>query len=147
MHRNPYWIVFLTIIGLIVLAYTGYTFFNIYEYSSLTQKTAPQSIQWSINKLDDDNFVLFANYAFNWDGKNYTGKVIRDEHYLNAWATREALEGLNKGAYTVWFDPANPQNSTLFKSFPLKQSIYAAVLWLLFFYFLWLGYSVKRYTL
>lgn len=143
MHRNPYWTAFLITIGLVVIVYTGFTLVKIYQHSRLTQHVSPQTIQWSIKKLDEDDFILQGHYEFAWDGKNYSGQAMTDEHYLNAWATRDVLDRFNQRTFQVWFDPFHPQHSTLFKHFPIKYSIYAAILWLLFFYFIWLGRSVR----
>lgn len=145
MHQNPYWSFFLIFIGLIVIGYTGFTLMKVYQHARLSEHTNPLSIKWSVNKLAEDNFVLQANYEFEWKEKTYTGKRLNEEHYLNAWATRDELDKMNRDSFQIWFDPDNPQNSTLYKYFPVKYSIYALILWLLFFYFIWLGHSMKRY--
>ena len=146
MNRNVYWIAYLSIVATIVMAYTGFTIFNYYQYSRLTKQVIPETVSWSINKLAEDDFALHAYYEFNWNGKNYSGHLDRGDHYLNAWASREALDKLNRSSFKVWFDPNDPSHSSLFKDFPLKFIIYTVILWLLLFYFIWLGYSVRRHT-
>lgn len=146
MHCNLYWTGFLIIIGLIVIAYSGFTLVKIHHHSRLTQHTTPQTIQWSIHKLGEDDFTLQGHYEFSWDGKEYSGQESANEHYLNAWAARDILDSFNQETSQVWFDPSNPEYSTLFKNFPIKYTIYSVILWLLFFYFIWLGRSIKRYT-
>jgi hypothetical protein len=145
MHRNPYWYVFLLSIGLIVLGYTGFTFVQVYRHARLSQHAEPLSLKWSINKIDEDDYALQANYEFNWEGKAYSGYIPNIDHYLNNLAAKDALDRANKRTFQIWFDPADPQKSTLFKIFPLKYCIYTGILWLLFLYFIRLGYSMNRY--
>lgn len=146
MNHNPYWIIYLTLVAIIVTSYTGVTLFRVYQYARLTEQIDPEAISWSVNKIAEDDFTLHVFYEFNWKGKNYTGHMDRGEHYLNPWASREALDKLNQTSFKVWFDPNNPSYSSLFKDFPLKYIVYTGILWLLFFYFIWLGYSVSRRT-
>lgn len=145
MNRNPYWTLFLIFIGLIVLGYTVFTAIKVYQHTRLSQEAPAKAMKWTINKLAEDDFALQANYEFEWEGKTYIGKTISSDRYLNAWATRETLDKIKENAFHVWFDPENPQNSTLFKNFPVKYTLYTGVLWLLFFYFVWLGRSMNRY--
>ncbi len=147
MHHNSYWNLFLIIIGLIVMAYTGFTLMKVYQHSRLSRHTDPLSIKWSIHKLSDDNYLLQVDYAFDWKGKIYSDIIPSVDQYLNLFAAREALERANHRSFPIWFDPANPQNSTLFKNFPVKYSIYTGILWLLFFYFIWLRHSMNRYKI
>ncbi len=144
MNRNSYWFSYILLMLIVVLSYTGFTFFKIYEYSRLTQEVTPHSIHWAINKIAEDDYTLESVYGFLWNNKNYNGNTSEGIHYLNAWASQEALERINQKTFTVWFDPHEPSFSTLDRSFPLKYAIYAGLLWLLFIYFIWLGYSIKK---
>jgi len=144
MNRNSYWLGYILLLFVVVASYTGFAFFKIYRYSRLSGETLPQTVHWVSDKRAEDDFVLVSDYTFNWEGKSYQGHMDDSEHYLNDWASQEALNKLNQRTFQVWFDPSNPGFSTLTKSFPIKYSIYAGLLWLLFFYFIWLGNSVKN---
>ena len=86
MHRNPYWYVFLIVVGLIVMGYSGFTLMKVYQYSRLSQQTDPLSIKWSINKFSDDHYTLQVDYEFDWKEKTYSGTIPSIDHYLNIWA-------------------------------------------------------------
>jgi len=144
MSRNSYWLGYIFLILIVVLSYTVFTSYEIYQHSRLSQKTVPSSIKWSVHKAAEDEYVLNSHYSFSWNAKTYSGQMEDSEQYLNEWASQEALEKMNQRTFTVWFDPSDPTFSTLNKNFPIKYSVYAGLLWLLFIYFVWLGYSVKK---
>lgn len=145
MRSNSYWYVFLGLIGIIVLGYSGFTLMKIKDYVSLSQSADPLSIHWSFSQRAEDNYVLQVHYEFEWHGQRYQGNMDEVDHHLNRWSLQEAIDRANKRRFTVWFNPYYPEKSTLFKNFPLKNSIYSAILWLVLFYFVWLGYSMNRY--
>jgi len=144
MNKNSYWLGYIFLILMVVISYTAFTSYKIYQHSRLTEEVTPHSLQWSIHKMAEDDYVLDSVYTFLWKGENFNGHMQDSEHFLNTWASQEALEKINKRSFTVWFDPQDPNFSTLNKEFPIKYSIYAGLLWLLFIYFVWLGNSVKN---
>lgn len=143
MHSNFYWTLFLSLIALTILGYTGYASVKLWHYIRLDQQTPALTIDWSVTSLDDDAFIPLATYQFRAKGQLYEGQAFWPITYLNDWAAREAIEKLARTPQTVWFDSDSPTYSSLQRHFPLKESVYTLILWLLGLYFLSLGYYVK----
>src|SRR5438132_521093 len=91
MHKNPYWLIFLLIIGLAVIGYTGFTLYKVYQYNRIDYQMATFAMEWSIKRLDVDDVALVANYQYTWNKTNYAGKAEYANHFLNDWAAQEAL--------------------------------------------------------
>lgn len=145
MHRNPFWILFLCFIIIGILGYTLRTSYHLWQYIRLNKQTSTQEIQWAIDSLSDEEFAPFARYQFSVKGKNFQGQTLWNEIYLNPSTAHEAILRLSKKSpQFVWFDSSNPQISTLQKLFPLKESIYTTLLWILGFYFIGLGFYTKQ---
>ncbi len=144
MNSKPYWIGYVVLILVVVLSYSAFTFYQVFNHYRLSQATSPSSIQWTLHKQAEDDYRLKSNYRFDWKGNSYTGQLEQSQEYLNEWAGQEALLKAKKKEFLVWFDPENPNFSTLNKDFPIKYSIYTILLWLLFIYFIWLGNSIKK---
>ena len=146
MHRNPLWLVFISIVILAGMGYTAYAVVKVWQYVRLDTKTISQEIQWTIVSLKEDAFIPLAHYFFNVDGKNYKGQTRWQEIYLNEWTAREAVSRLKQSPPPVWFDSSSPEISSLQKIFPIKECIYTALLWMLGSYFFFLGYYVTHLT-
>lgn len=145
LHKNKVWLCFLSIIFLITCAYTGKTLYKLYDYMSLSSLTHSKSIEWSVNAETEDLYLPAARYAFEAKGKVYEGEMLfSQEAYRNPWAAEESLKNLAATYHSVWFSPSDPAHSSLQKKFPLKESIYAGVLWALSVYFFWLGAYVAK---
>ncbi len=143
MHSNLYWRLFLGLIALVIIGYTGYASVKVWHYMRLDQQTSPQTIEWSVKALKEDAFVPLATYQFRAKGNVYEGRFFWPTTYLNEWAAEEALEKLKPTSQIVWFDSEAPAYSALQRLFPFKESIYTIILWLLGLYFMGLGYYVK----
>lgn len=144
MQRNPFWILFITLILMGTVGYTTYALIKVWHYIRLDSHTETQNISWSMISSNEDAFVLFAHYSFIKDGKIYHGQTRWQEAYLNQWAAKEAIARLKQSPPAVWFNSSSAEISSLQKLFPLKESIYAGLLWSLGIYFLGLGYYVNR---
>ena len=146
MHKNIFWQAFLVIVFASTLWYSGIALYDYYSYSQLKVQTSPSNIEWSIEEVKDEYFVAKGNYHFNFKGNSYTGtSALTDDAYRNRWAAEQGLKELSTLKPKIWFDPQNPQHSSLQKKFPLKECISAIFLWGLTFYFLWLGFYVSRF--
>ncbi|CUI17859.1 Conserved putative membrane protein [Candidatus Protochlamydia naegleriophila] len=145
LHRNPLWMFFLGLVTLCALAYTGYAFFQLYSYQRLSHTAVPQKIDWSVLAMDEDHFIPQAHYQFTFQGKAFNGHTLLKEHYLNAWAAREAIDRLQSKPLLVWFNSNSPAMSTIEKNFPLKICLYTALLWGLLLYLAWLNQQVMHY--
>ena len=146
MHKNLWWQAFLIAVFLIVLWYSGTALYRTYNYSRLTAKTTPTSIKWDVLELSDDEFVMEGNYTFEVKGKTFEGNTpLKNSIYKNRWAVEEDLPKMDKVKWGVWYNPSNPDYSSLQKKFPVKECLSAVFMWVLFLYFLWLGFYVSKF--
>jgi hypothetical protein len=130
-----------------VMVYTVWTFFNAYQYMQLTHRTLVKQIDWSVQEIKKDTFVVQADYTFSVKGSLYKGQTVLDPSYLNDWAAQEAIQKqLAHQSWKVWVDPHHLNNSTLQKKFPTKQCISIVILWILWIYFINLGFYVKQHA-
>lgn len=144
MYRHPFWILFLCLIMICVLGYTGYTLIKVWQYLRLDRQTAAQTIQWNVLAINDEAYVPIASYSFIVNGKSYRSETQLEETYLNAWTAQEAIERLEYASPLIWYVSYNPEISSLQKHFPLKQSVYTGFLLILALYFIGMGYYIKR---
>jgi hypothetical protein len=146
MHKNRWWLIFLTTIALIVAWYCAVAFYKIYFYSKLNAETQTVSIQWGIKMLSDEQYTIQADYTFDVDGKIYQGHTnFRDEIYMNEWSAEQAILKDKKKLWKVWYQAGYFDHSTLQKKFPTKECYSAGVMLALLLYFVWLGFYVTRY--
>lgn len=143
IYKNLYWRIFLAIIAIIVLIYTGNTALKIYRYLSLSQQIPVESIHWSPVSKSEDIYFSEAQYSYLFEGVRYEGQGRSEEIYLNAPSAQEDSERFNRQRWKIWIDPTDPSFSALQKKFPFKQSVSTVILWGLLAYFFWLGQYVK----
>ncbi|MCE2983959.1 MAG: hypothetical protein LW832_10405 [Parachlamydia sp.] len=136
-HSNPVWKIFILIFATGAFFYTGMALFQIMQYSSLTTLTQPSKTEWKVVP-NGSKFAVQVQFAYLFNGKSYERQEALEPYYLNPWAAEEALSKLKVQLPPVWIDPSSPQNSVMEKKFPLKTVIYAACLWLLFTYLLYI---------
>ena len=61
-----------------VLGYSAFTAYKVYDYYLLSESVEPLSMNWKIQKMAEDDFVVQANYQYQWqksengDGVNYS---------------------------------------------------------------------------
>jgi hypothetical protein len=137
-----FFVIALILLG--VLGYTTYTLMKVWQYMRLDQQTKAQNIEWTITSLSEEAYIPVAHYSFNANGQSYQGQTRWQESYLNPWTAQEAITRLEQSPPLVWFDSSSPEISALQKFFPLKESIYSSLLWLLAIYFIALGYYVNK---
>lgn len=144
MHRNPYWLVFLAMIALGTIGYSGYSLFTVWQYLKLDKQTEILNIQWSVAAVSDDVFIPQASYHYAVKGKNYSGQSLLKESYLNEWTAKEAIDRFSKEPLRIWYDASSPEYSSLEKEFPYKQSFSMVSLWIICLYFVCLNAYVKQ---
>jgi hypothetical protein len=148
MYKNPFWILFLAFLSLVTAWYVGRAFYLVYEYSVLQRNVPAKTIEWRVDELSDEQFVPEAAYTYEVDGKTYEGKGLWTEQiYRNAYAAQLAIMAFKqspKRSWTIWFDPTEITHSSLQKTFPIKECIYAGLLSGILLYFIGLGYYVSR---
>jgi hypothetical protein len=143
LHRNPVWMTFFYLITLTATIYTIIASLDIYHYLRMSKIVIPNEVEWSIKKFNEETFIPEGSYQFTLNGVTIVGKTSLQQRYLNPFAAQEAINKFIYLSPQVWFDPSNPQISTLEKTFPLKKSFYAGILWALVIYLFWLDRKIR----
>lgn len=143
MHKNGLWFAFLGLVCLATIWFTAKTYFSLNEYFTLKQTVEISAIDWSYDSPSDEEFIPKGHYAFEYKGKKYEGiEHIEGAALRNKAAADEMVQYLSKRVFKVWFDPSNPNHSSLQKSFPSKECLSTALLWGVLLYLIGLGYYV-----
>jgi hypothetical protein len=146
MHKNILWRAFLLVVFAITLFYSGIALYRYYAYVSLSGQARPTAMEWNILKETDSQYIIETPYQFSVSNKTYTGKTVWEEkNYLNEYAAQEAIEDANGNTWVVYYNPRDPEKSSLERRLPVKEVAYAIFLWGLFLYFLWLGFYVGSF--
>ena len=143
MNHNSKWSVFLIVMAIIAFGFSVKAAYLSYETIKLNNAAPALIHQWSVKPLTNEQYQIHADYTFFLKNISYAGKTTFGKPlYRNPYAAQKAIKSLASQEWKSWYDRANPHHSSLEKTFPLKDWIYAGILWGLFFYFVWLG----RYT-
>src|SRR5262245_12349034 len=109
MHKNPVWLAFLIVISLVVAWYCGVAIYKLYRYSVLTAQASSTNIQWKVQELSDEEYIIHARYSFIVEGKSYVGETdFHDKVFLNAWAAEQELKNYTDKPWHAWYQPGNP---------------------------------------
>lgn len=146
MHKNFLFQSFLLILFAITLWYTGKATYRYHTYSKLTAQVVPTQVDWSIEEISTDDYILVANYTYNISGTDYKGSTaFSKEPYRNPYAAEQYKKERVMQSWVVWYDPSTPHHSSLQKEFPLKECLTAIFMWGLLLYFLWISFYVTKF--
>lgn len=146
MHSNWLYRGFLLGVLIAALWYSGLAGYRYYNYSRLTSSVRPASINWQIKEKAEDEFIFEASYTFNIKGRTYIGSTSwPKQFYRNRQAAEQDRSGFAKQYQFIWFNPNNPEHSSLQIKLPIKECVSAVILWGLFLYFVWLGFYVAKF--
>ncbi|MGM0440234.1 MAG: DUF3592 domain-containing protein [Chlamydiota bacterium] len=145
MYKNPVWVIFLTVMSLVAVAFMGFAGYKILKYRSYSTCALPTSVEWSVKAISHSKYLVKADFDYIVEGQKYHGKtVLRNKIFINPSAAEQALEEYRGQCWTVWYNPRKPQQATINRRFPLKVTIYAGILGLMLIYFIGLGIYVKK---
>jgi len=140
MNKNPVWLGMLAIMLVAFCIFAFIAFYQLHTYYSLSEKTNPSKIEWFVEELSSDDFRVGATYSYVIKDQEYTGETIfRDKRFRNPMTADDEWKLKSAKISDVFYNPANPSESSLEKHFPVKNLLYASFLFLLFLYFLGLG--------
>lgn len=145
MHKNPFYLSLLALVGLSALITSFFFLSHYYSYYVLTKLVPVTMKEWKVVKLTDEHYKVNGSYFFLVGEKKYSGETIFDVKYRNQWAAEQAIKG--KKSPKAWVQPGNESHSTLEKYFPLKEGLSALLLWGLTLYFVWLGMYVAKFQM
>jgi hypothetical protein len=145
MHKNIVWLCFLSLVTGAVGWVTLKTFYLIYLYVSLDAQAPAENMKWVVERLQEDKYVMKADYTFKAKHKEYQGETLfLNDTFRNPWAGEDAMKVYSSKDWAAYYSSFNPQNSSLQRNFPLKESISSGVLWILLLYFAGVGYYVAN---
>ena len=143
MHKNKVWLSFLILVIFATFANVGLATYRFLNYQHLKAQAPLQNFTTEIEEISETYFYVKVNYVFLVNGKAYDGQsYTNDRHLLNRWAAEEEDKMVSIHPPRVWYDPQNPDYSSLIKKFPLRDVGTALALVGLLVYFFWLGYYV-----
>lgn len=146
MHSNRYWLILLACLAAALCWKSGEALYRLYGYYRLNAQAQGSVTAWSVVPLSDEYYLLQAHYRFRAGEKEFEGDYrFQDDPYLNGWSAEQEIKKRKLAGVRVWYSSRNPLISALQKKFPLKECLSASALWILFLYFIWLGYYVASY--
>lgn len=145
--NNWFWLIVALIFGCTFWVTVG-AVKKAYVYYSLDKKSELSAVKWTIHPVNDERYLLQAEYSFPAKERTYFGKSLLSSLYRNPWSAEKGLEEIRKERWSTWYSSRNPEINALEKSFPMKETIYTLIMWVLMAYFIGLMiYSLKRPTL
>lgn len=116
---------------------------GIFKYSVYSAHTPAQIVQWETVPAKD-RFHIKATYKYALNQKNYSQVHTFTSAFLSESAAIHQLKDLAKQPYTAWYNPQNPEQSLLEKTFPwglfFRTSICYGVL--IYFFYLYKRLSI-----
>ena len=118
---------------------------------NLTYWRLSEEVSATVQEMDiiprGSKFALRAAYSYSHSGKSFTSSALfKKPYHLNRRSAEQEVEALRGMKWTAWVDTAHPEISSLQKDFPLKESLYAACLICIFFYFLYLKFHLQQFS-
>jgi hypothetical protein len=143
MHKNKVWLGFLILVILVTLGNMGLATYRYLSYSRLQSQAPLLNFTTKIEEQGETYFYVNVDYTYQVNGKTYSGQSNSNErHFLNRWVAEEEIKALTAKPPKVWFDPHNPNYSSLIKKFPTRDIGSALALVGLLVYFFWIGLRV-----
>lgn len=145
MSSNRYWQILIGLLSIVTAWFALSALYLIYHYARLSDHTSPTNIQWSVEEITDERFLLNGHYHFKVEEKNYSGEtLITSPHFLNKWAAEQSINDFEKLKWEVWYSHRNPEYSSLQKNFPYKEVLSALLLAGVLAYFFGLKHYVEK---
>jgi hypothetical protein len=119
MQKQKIFFSFLFILALSIGGYFSlHSFVVLKEYFSLRETVPANLNRWEIQEIKG-KFPLKAYYSFETQGSKWEGSYrFKEPWYLNEPSAIAALKEEAKKKWRVWFNPNNPNRSSLEKLFP-----------------------------
>lgn len=113
-----------------------------HKYHRLSAHAPAYITALRVEEQKKDRYTVIARYFFDTQERSYEGVSAVAPPYKNPWAAEQAQRAAEQRAWQAWFNPRYPEESTLYKEFPMQAVLSAAVLTGLVFYFFALGLFV-----
>lgn len=100
--------------------------------------------KWEVAELGSDAFALKGVYRFTFEGKEYQAEsLLLDPVYRSEYAAGQHVKEFVQQDGGIWFQKSHPENSTLYRAFPIKKAVYALLSCCVLGYFLF----IKKYII
>ena len=143
MHQNKLWIGFLLFLTLALLWFTYGSITKISDYYSYDEEITASNAVWQVVELTSDQYLLKGEFRFTFDNKNYQKEIyIKKILYNNPWIAEQMQKQRASKPTKLWISKKNPYHFTVEKEFPFKEVISTVILWILWLYFIWIGFYV-----
>jgi len=139
MHRNKVWLFFLSAVVFMMFGFVVHATGKVLQYRHLSLQVPATITTWEIQEGKRQAYSVTARYFFEFQGRTYSGTSSVTSPYKNPWAAQKAVSGFEQRTWQVWVNPQQPIHSTLYKAFPTKIVLSAAVLTALVVYFSVIG--------
>lgn len=121
-----FWIALVGLSASFFAWFSGKTLFQLWDYSRVNHQTTAQITHWEIKELSSSAYTLTADYFFHIGEEKWEGKTqFRSFDLLNPFAAEQKRQKLSEQSWSVWYQPSNPQISSLERTFPSKSLFYA----------------------
>src|SRR3990167_6430839 len=136
MRTQKAFIFSLLIFGLAISGYFSFLLVEtLFEYYPLKKQAETRISRWEIKEMEG-SFALKAFYSFETQGKIWNGTTLLSKPwYLNEPSALLALKGKAKEEWLAWFNPKNPEHSSLEKVFPIGLLVRVLICYGVFIYF------------
>ncbi len=145
MSRSRIWVAFLAILIVLTGWFVTGAVTKVNQYFNLSEPVNGALEDWKVEETGSDHFDIFAHYIYLVNDKVYHGEgFIQGFSHRNRSAAISDMKKVGIEGWTVWYAPANPNQSSLGKVFPFKACLYAGILVSLLIYFGWLATRVRK---
>lgn len=132
-----------TVLGALWITFN--TGIALHHYYVLSAHAPAQDLVWTIVPRDSEHYLFRATYTYTNRGATYTGTTtLPSPVYRNRWSAEQDLPKIERERHDAWYNPEHPASSSLYRTFPLKETMYGAVIWGVVAYFTGLAWYVGR---
>jgi hypothetical protein len=146
-HFPNFWSIWLLFLATIVIISSWFSFksgYEFYKYYSRNSQVISKEIVWTVKELATDRYVLNGHYFYTLNDKSYSGQTqLNTPLFKNQEAAKKHIKEIRKERKVVWYSSYQPEDSSIRRELPIKDTVYTIILWGLFFYFLGLGFYIR----
>jgi hypothetical protein len=130
----------------IAIWFSSFAIYQLFQYWRIDTSAPAVITKWGVKELSSSRFVVEAFFEFEVEGTKYHGQSLFDsEVYLNPFSAQESIRRQQEGDVTAWYQPSNPQVSSLKREFPVKECIHALLTAGVFAYFACIPRRVSQF--
>lgn len=118
----------ISVLCVIAFFFAGKTISSLKEYWALNSSSPINDCQWNVKKMDEKGYIVYAEYRFVFENKDYIGKTEFIENpFPSKRACSLAVEQLKEKSWNTFFDKNNPSKNSLQRKFPFLSIFHTMV--------------------